>query len=329
MPVMTPVLGKSLDIYLLKATTYGVAPTGNYVKTPVYSFALAAARPLEADPILGVARDNSRDATPPAPGLTSHSGSVEVPLDLRHIGYWLGLVFGAPVTTEDTDVFTHVFESGKSVIPDWTVVQQVAAAGGAEYRRHVGVVARTLAFALGQEAGYRRLTVELGGRNASKVVSAGTGTVPAMLDRSPFPAAKGVLKLGGVTIANLLGFEGTYDNAFEEERLVDESDMVSGWGPGENEASFTGNLRLRYTSDTFEALGESAAPQAITLEYKTSDDMLLRIEMPSVTFERAGLPVNGPGRIEQQVGFRAAQTDAEPMLTVTLINDVEDYAEAA
>ena len=329
MPVAKPALGKTLDVFLYKETTYGVVPTANFIKTPVYTFGLRASRPLENDQILGIARDNGRDATPPAPGLTSHNGASDIPLDLNHIGWWFCLAFGAPTTTEDDGVFTHVWESGSANLPSWAMVQQLPLASSTEYRRHIGVVLRSMRFGLGQEAGYRKMSVELGGRNESRPGSAGPGTVPAMLSRVPFPAAKGLLKRGGVAVANLLSFEGTYDAAMEEERLVDESDQVSSWGPGENEASFAGNMRLRYLDDTFDDLGEAQTAQAIDIVYQTSADLSLTIALPSVTFERPGLAINGPGRIEQQVGFRAAQTDSAPMMTLTLINEISSYAAGA
>ena len=320
MPIVKPPLGKELDLLLRASAAYGVPSEEDYVRTPVYALNLRATRPLESDPILAGGFANGRDATAPAPALTSHAGSVSAPMDLRHIGWWLALAFGAPDTTEDDGVFTHVFESGADALPSWTME---AGLDGA-FRQHIGVVARTMRFALGQEAGYRRVEIELAGRDEVPLEATAAGTPPAMLVRAPIAAARGILKRGGTPIANLLSFEGTYDNGLEEERLVDESDLVSGWLPSA-ESAMSGQMTLRYLDDTYDVLGAEMTAQAIELAYALSATLSLTLAMPAVTFERAGVGIDGPGRLQQQVGFRAAQTAGAPMLTLTLVNDVADY----
>ncbi|ODN70218.1 phage tail tube protein [Methylobrevis pamukkalensis] len=321
MPTLRQPDGKELRLYHLEEDDFGAAVSGgDYIPTVCYSFGLRPARPLEADNLLGETLTTVRDPGAPAPGLTDVSGQVVVPLDFRHIGYWLKLLFGAPVTTGSA-TYAHVFTSGGVELPTWHLPAPIGTARAV----HSGVAAKTIQFQLGQEAGYRRATIALMGKDTAYPSSFDLGTTPAMLARAPFAASKGVLAIGGEPVANLLGFDGTYDNMMEAERFVDGSDTVSGFAPGSADPSFTGSLRLRWLDRAYEELALAGAASAMTITYQTSSSLKLVLSAPATYFERGGPEIGGPGRIEQTVGFRCAQSASAAMLTATLTNDVAAY----
>lgn len=77
-------------------TTYGTAPpAGTYRSLDFKQTELSAEQPLGEDPLLG----RGRNAQDPYRGLITDEGSIEIPLDLRGIGFWLNALFGAPTTT--------------------------------------------------------------------------------------------------------------------------------------------------------------------------------------------------------------------------------------
>nr|CAX84093.1 uncharacterized protein [uncultured bacterium] len=76
--------------------SYGVAPaTGVYRSLDFKSTDLSSEQKLGEDPLLG----RGRNAQDPYRGLISDEGSIEIPLDVRGIGFWLNALLGASTTT--------------------------------------------------------------------------------------------------------------------------------------------------------------------------------------------------------------------------------------
>ncbi|RXF72121.1 phage tail tube protein [Hansschlegelia zhihuaiae] len=319
----TPI-GKTLELGLGTEDDYGVAPDGPIASTRVYTSRISSQKPLENDPILGGGANNGRDATAPAPGLVAANGSIEVPLDFNHIGHWLHLFFGA-ASVSGTTTKTHVFTSGKLVLPSKTIQQKLTG----RLSHHLGIVGRTQRFQLGQAAGFRRVTMEVGGRDDAVFTGADIATNEiareAALAAAPFPAARGELLLDGTPVASLISFDGTYDTALAEERYVDNSDAVSGWAPGDREASWTGSMTVRWLNADLESQARAETDLAMTVRYSAGAGLSLALS-GLMRLERAGLQIEGPGKLQQHFNFRGQQTAAAPMLTATLVNAVTAYA---
>ena len=320
MPTLNTPIGKTLELGLGTEATYGVKPAGPIPATPVYTSRVTSSKPLENDPLLGGAQNNGRDSTAPAPGLVACGGSVEAPLDFNHIGHWLHLFFGDAVKT-GAGPYTHVFASGKLQLPSKILQQKLAG----RLNQAFGVVGRTMRFQLGQAAGYRRVTMDLGARDDSVFTGADIATNEitrsAALAYSPFPAARGELLIGGTPVASLLSFDGTYDTALAEERYTDNSDAVSGWAPGDREASWAGTMTIRWLEATYEAMARAETDQAMTVRYQSSASLSLALT-GLMRLERPDMSIDGPGKLQQQIRFRGMQTGAAPMLTATLINAI-------
>jgi hypothetical protein len=322
MPTLNTPDAKQLEVLIGREAIYGTPPAGNWLKTFVYTFGLRPSRPLENDQLLGAGLSTPRDATEPAPGLTSHSGAVDVPLDMRHLGYWLTLLFGDPVTTGSGSPYTHVFTSGAAQLPSFTIGSRV---NGASPRHEIGVVARSARFALGAEAGYRRVTLDLAGRDTLYPVSIGAGTPPTPLTRAPFPASGGILKIDGAQAAKILAFDGTYATGLEEERFVENSDVPSAYSPGQNDTTWSGSMRVRWTNTDLEKQAKAGTPSSIEAVYEIAAGLKLSLLAAKARFGRSGPEIGAPGRIEQTIEWRAYQDASAAMLVATLINDQASY----
>lgn len=76
---------------------YGaITAAGGYVKMPFASSNLGEEQELTDPGLLGLGRDPQQ----PEEGPVNNDGDVSVPIDVRYFGYWLKLLFGAPVTTQ-------------------------------------------------------------------------------------------------------------------------------------------------------------------------------------------------------------------------------------
>jgi hypothetical protein len=85
--------GSDCSLLLKKETSYGAAPTGNYLRVPFVSSALGSEQGLIKSDVLG----NGRDPVTPLRDAIKVEGDVVVPVDLRNIGIWLLGLLGTPV----------------------------------------------------------------------------------------------------------------------------------------------------------------------------------------------------------------------------------------
>lgn len=88
--------GANAVMALKNETTYGTPPGGNYQKVRFTTEDLGEEQSLVASEVLG----NGRDPVRPAKDVVNNTGSIGIPLDLRDLGYWLKLLFGAPTSTQ-------------------------------------------------------------------------------------------------------------------------------------------------------------------------------------------------------------------------------------
>ena len=88
--------GADATLKVCRETSYGVAPISGYRSLDFKSTDLSSEQPLGDDPLLG----RGRNAQDPYRGLITDEGKVEIPLDLRGLGFWFTGLFGDPATTQ-------------------------------------------------------------------------------------------------------------------------------------------------------------------------------------------------------------------------------------
>lgn len=87
--------GANIKLRARFETTYGARAAGNFVSLRAFTWGLSKQQPLEREPLLGGGRDPER----PQRGAIDVTGSAEVPVDQRLIGYWLKGLLGDPDTS--------------------------------------------------------------------------------------------------------------------------------------------------------------------------------------------------------------------------------------
>ena len=307
--------------FMDEAGAYGTpAAAPGYRYAFYYSAGLRETRPLENDPVIGSGYNNFRDATPPAPSLSEHNGSLVVPLCLNGIGDWLKLLFAAPATTGSTN-FTHVFNSGAQVIPTRTIeVNPVAG----DFRQNVGVAARNFKIDESAANGFQRVSMDLLGYGENLLGTTGAGTPSAARAYDPVKATGGAVLLGGVQIGVLLSANVTYETGLVQDRYVDATGKFGAAVLGE-QTNLTGELRVRYTGQTYDALAVADTDQSLEFRFVKSANNSLSLLAPAARLSRSGASIDGPGGVEQTIQFRCAQTAGAAMLTATLKNQVATY----
>jgi hypothetical protein len=313
-------LGQLSDLLFKLESAYGTSPGGNFQKAHFYKANLRETKAIENDPIIGNAYNNFRDPGAFAPALSEHGGTLELPLCINQIGDWLKLAFGGPSTSGATN-FTHVFTSGALTIPSYAIeIKPIAG----DYRMHTGVVARSLAMDLADANGMQRAMLDVIGYGEAIAGSTGGGTPTAARTYAPFKATGAQLKLDTVAVGVLLGAKFTYETGVIQDRYIDTSDKFGAAVLGE-QAQFSGELRVRYSAATYDSIAAAETEKALDIEFVVGANNSLIISAPAIRLARSGVPIEGPGGIEQTIQFRARQTASAPMVTATLKNQVASY----
>lgn len=319
---MPNLVGKQFTHYHAFEPSYGVAPSSSPVWQPltVYSTTIGENIGFEDDPVLGRGEYNTRDPGEGAPALPSTAGDVTVPLCLREIGWWLKLVFGAPATTEDAGVFTHVFESGKDTLPSMYRQQRRASD---DWRRIPGIMGNTFSVRPEKTAGFAQATIGLIGRNEAPASAALTGTLEEPLAYLPVPNAKALAKWGGLTIGAALNASWAYNNNLDPLLALNGTPYPETIDPGF--VSLEMSMDIRYRDQSWVALAAAGTEDEFTLEYALSATQKLTITTPLAKLQKTAEPVSGPGAVTASYSLRARQAADAPAVTITLINDVEAY----
>ena len=317
MPTAAAPRGQLTELLLKDETAYGNAATGDYQKTLVYQDELADLAPLEDDPILGAAQNNARDTPVPVAGLPQGvSGNLTVPLDLNHMWFWLKGAFGTPSSSGSSD-YTHTFTSGGEVLPHRTIEAKRASA---IFLQRTGCLVSSLGSELSRRGGYDRMTVGILGRKETKITSTGGGTPPAMLARDPLLAYLPVLKIDTVAAADIISLSWTYSNGATPQDYLGDAEGYPTGHDLDALATFSGTVRARFRTAALYDMARAGTAFAMELLWQRTSVRSFSLQAGAVKFDPVGLPVTGPGRIEQSFNFRAYQTSGAAMLTAVLKN---------
>lgn len=322
MPTAATPRGKTANLLFGDQADFATPATGNYTSTPFYTEGLGESEPLTSDPLLGTTRNNNRDQTAPAPDLVTMGGDIVVPMDANHFPYWLTMLFGAPVSS-GAGPYTHVFTSGGEVLPFRTI--EIEKRAGAAFFQNIGCLASAFSFDTARAGGFRQVTVSLVGRNQVKLSSSGGGTPAAQLGLAQIPAAKGLMRIDSVDAAHFLGGSFNYANNPSPDESLTGDQYLAGYTLDED-ATLGGSSRVRYVTDGYYDIMAAGTPVALELEFELSANAKILFAMPEVLFEKGSFaPINGPAGLEADFTWRANQTDAAPMLTVTVTNQIASY----
>lgn len=307
--------GSGIDVLFKDESAYGTPPSGNWTPTFIYSHALEEKAPEEDDNLLGQPRNNNRDATEPAPGLPTHGGPMVVPLCLNHIGYWLRLAFGAPTTTGTDPDYVHVFASGAESLPSRSIEIKTPKVGGNIFMQHAGIMLDKFAIEVSRAGNYERMNLDLVGKQETKLTATAGGTPSAAAALDRILNTQGIFKIDDVQ-AQIMQISANYDNRLKS--LDEVGDVHASGYDSDEDATFTGSIRLRFRDATLYDMAVARTLFAGEILLQKSAARSLSLKSPNMRLERAGLPITGPGGIEQSFNFRCQQSADDPMLTATL-----------
>ena len=301
--------GTSFQLLGKAETTIGTAPSGNWAKLPVRSFDLNAVRPLVDDFVVsqGIGR------SPPAAfyDAASFKGSVTFPLDTGNIDTWATLLFGAVVTTGTT---TDTYTAGGTPV---SMSLEKGFTDLADYYAFAGVHGNgfTLEFS---PTGPGGMTIPLMALSGAAKSGSSIGGTPTTATYAPIRNNAAQFEINGTEVGNITGGSIQVDLGLDEIRTVRSS------GTGGEPVGFDGgimsgggNLTLRMDDSTYDDYAIAGTAKSIDIAFAITGGFALTFTYPSVLFERASIPVSGPGGVEQRVSFKAYGASSSTFFKMT------------
>ncbi|MET3665903.1 phage tail tube protein [Caulobacter sp. 1776] len=326
--------GRATLLNLKGQADFPTAASGaNAVQLNVYQRTFNKKKPLEDDDINGVVGyANPTDARPAEPGLEDADGSLQAPLDLHQIGYWLLMTLGAPGSAAVDDpapagTYAHTFTSGAAGLPIATM-EAMNAPG--QFEKLIGGLVQDATLPIGPDRGYAKVPITLMGRQTSDPYNASvfTGpTVSALAKR--VPNSKGIITIGGVQVARITRGTLKISNSIEMDRYAGENVQSDAFLA---KISTDLNLTARYVTDAIRAYGATGSDgflpdaQEVALTWSLGTYMKLVVTLPAVRFEPVSVPVQNGGTMTVDLKGRGEVGAAAPMVTAVLTNLTTAYA---
>jgi len=307
--------GARAQMALAFETTYGTSPTSGYTKMPFATASLGAEQPLLSNELLGYGRD------PLAPMLdaVTADGSVVVPIDTEAFGFWLKGAFGIPVTT-GTGPYTHVFTSGSWTLPSLSI--ETGLPEVPSYAMYGGCVVDKIGWQMAR-SGLLTANVDLIAQGETLATTSGAGT-PAPVTLKRFGHFNGSLTRNGANIGNIVGADLNYANNLDRVETIRADGKIDGADP--SIAALTGKIDVRFADTTLLTQAINNTECSLEFGYSLPTGESLTVDVHRVFLPRPRREIQGPQGIQMSFDWQAAQQESgDPMVSVTLVNNVESY----
>lgn len=301
-------------------TTPGTPPANSapWFNIPLVSHSLGEERPLIESDLLG----QGREMQDPTPDVATNDGDIVVPVDVRNIGNWLKLAFGAPTTT-GSGPYTHVFKSGAAALEAMSI--EVGSPEVPSFSVNRGARLNQLRIALSR-SGLLNATCSLVciGESAPTTSTVGAAN-PTTMPVVRFPQAVGSVKKDGVLLGSVVGADFTFSNNLEKVETIQPDGRIEDSDPGM--ASMSGSVTVKFKDTVLQAAATASPPTPMELAFGwTTGAHSLTFLVGRVFMPRAKKPITGPAGIQQQFNWMSAQAASGNSVVVTLVNDVASYA---
>ena len=297
-----------------------LAAGGTFQSFNFYSDTFAPGQGLVDDNELGAGRHNEVDPTQQAEDLPNPTGQITVALDRNQIGYWLTSMFGAP-TSDGAGPYTHEWTS--AVLEPQLLGLELPLSN--EIFRIVDALAVSqMSFSLAPEPGYRSVTLDTVVRSVRSRNAALSASVEAAPVRDKARGGKIQIKVNDTLFGNVLGGQAQIGNGAFGERYADGDEYFSAIEIGTPSFSVSPQIRVRSGALTMLQLFDGKTPFTLELIFAEGANSLSIKASNMVAAPVIPSPQN-VGGLEVTPQFMGSQTADAPMLTITLVNDVESY----
>ncbi len=296
-------------------TIYGTPPANGFIKFPFVSSQLGSEQGLIASDLLGTGRDPAQ----PMRDVINVEGDVVAPVDLRNFGHWLKALLGTP-TSSGTGPHVHTYHSGVTNLPSLSL--EIGMPEAAAFFMNMGVRVNSMQLTFARSGG-ANATLNCIAQGESRAAASAGGT-PSEAIITRFNQFQGSVKKDGAQLGNVTGAQLTYTNNLEKIETIRSDGKIDGADP--TIAALTGTIDVRFADTALIDAATNNTPVALEFGYVIDASRSLLFTAHQVYLPKPKLAISGPGGVQASFNWQAAKPDAGQMLTVTLTNDVEDYA---
>lgn len=294
---------------------YGTAPSSGFIKLPFASTTLGSNQPLLASELLGY----GRDPLAPLKDAVTTDGDIVVPLDAEGLGYWLKATFGDPTTTEETGVYTHVFDSGKWTLP--SLALEKALPDVPRYEMFTGCMVNSFSWQM-QRSGLLTGTVNIIAQGETPATSSAAGTL-GDINLSRFGHFNGSVERDGSALGNVISTQITYSNNLDRIETIRDDGKIDGADP--SMATLAGNTVMRFADTTLLTQALNGDPCELKFAYSAGGNSF-ELVAHAVYLPRPRVEISGPAGVQVTLEWQAAlDATAGQMCTATLVNEISDY----
>lgn len=289
----------------------------------VYKISGGQTRSRPQDGILNGGFQNLTDPTQPAPGLPDHKLTIDAPICVAQLGFWLRAFFGAPATTGTTPNYSHAFKSGIAALPYISILHQRQTG---DFASHVGCVGEEFRIKLDPEQpGFGMISMSFIGIEETQagVIPAGTVTAAPTLDR-PAERLASVL-YNAVAGGTIMNGELVFKRKLKRIRGAD--------GTGkpraiqyDGKSELTGSVRCRYESQAMLNDARSDTERVIELQLLKTAQRGYKFQVGHGLLNETPVGAEGPDGVEIDIPLIGFQNAADPALLVTALTAVASHA---
>lgn len=311
-----PAFGFNGSVLLGFESTYGTAAT-DFVALEAMSIDPGVSQPRTDVATVG----GGREAGKFVKGLITVAPSIEVPVDLDAIGYWLRLLMGTPVTTGTTD-FTHVFKTGAQTLPSVTIEKGLGTLP--DFRRLVGV--RGGSMELNFRPGEVVQTMRIAGIGIAHArADTSIDNTPTVLPFSPITGPQAKIEREGMALGYVTEATLRMSNGLEEIRAANGTQGIKEAAAGL--VTVDGSLGVRLAERVVPADAEGDASVDLVLGYSVSATRSLMFRVPGMLLEMSDYPIQGRNGIQASYNFVAQKSaGVGAKLAVTLKNQMASFS---
>jgi len=284
------------------------------------SSSLVQSKNMGEDQLLGLGR-NSSD---PYYEAERSQGDIQIPIDVRAMGFWLKGLFGNPETTgAGPGPYTHTFKSG-AALPSMAIEVGHPELTPPKFRKFIGIKLGGLNFEL-QGSGPQNGTINAIAQKRLALAAAPADADPSTFDLIRFNKGGGTIEVGGVEVAAIAG--GTFNFTNNLEGVEKPNGEIS--SVDEGIAAANGSITARLTEDaTLDTLVDNETPTSFAFKMSIPNTThSLIFDCPRAFFTTQGSPIEGPGGIQATFDWQAAFDSGDGYtVRATLVNDVDSYA---
>ncbi len=313
---MGKAFGSNAEMRIGFPATYG-AVMATCRKIPFVSHSLGTAQGLDENPEIG----NGREPAPTTDGaIDGQNRNIASTVDLNVMYYFLRLLCGAPVVTNNLGDYTYSFTSGKSLDHGYI---ETGFPLMPEYTGHLGLKMESMTFPF-QREGTPQVNMVLHQQGeAVNSTSQVTTTLPdlARLLASSF---QGAIKMNGAAIASVQSGEVTIANGLDPDLTIRSDGKVDGYDDGVQ--SVKGRFQVRYQTGAVKTAVDARTAVELEFSYQVSATQALIITLHEVKLPKPVNEISGPGGVNVTYDF-SGEKDAAlgKSFTIVLKNQIADY----